>query len=241
MWHLTSKLPVYVISHCPKHLLFPVHAIFLVYTSIVSQGPFTRYAKLGVAHAPGMLGTFSPPPQVSDPDTHHGPCVMHVPWCTPGSLISGFLWSRWWGKRSRHCPRMRNPQFCVSGKRPMCTCWLMTFLTADSCTPMEYVCGYTWHWTKPNWKGLIWTHFLPIYHICQLFGTTCVEQVWRLHIVVCLTYYATKCMVGIKDVNKMVWKVYLTIMIKYVKLNLVKSIPAICGMPQGAILGPLWM
>ena len=25
----------------------------------------------------------------------------------------------WRGKRSRHYRRMRNPQFCVSGKRPM--------------------------------------------------------------------------------------------------------------------------
>ena len=28
---------------------------------------------------------------------------------------------RCWGKRSRHCRRMRNPQFYVSGKRPMMT------------------------------------------------------------------------------------------------------------------------
>ena len=31
------------------------------------------------AHAPGMLGTFSLPPHVSDPDMHHGTCVTHVP------------------------------------------------------------------------------------------------------------------------------------------------------------------
>ena len=31
---------------------------------------------------------------VSDPDMHHGTCVMHVPWCMPRSLTSGFLWSR---------------------------------------------------------------------------------------------------------------------------------------------------
>ena len=80
------------------------------------HGPLTRYAKLRVAHAPEMPGTFSPPHRCSDPDMHHGTCVTHVPWCIPGLLISGFLWSRWWGKRSR---RMRNPQLCVSGKRPM--------------------------------------------------------------------------------------------------------------------------
>ena len=45
-----------------------------------------------------MTGTFYPPPGVSDPDMHHGMCVTHVPWYMPGSLTSGFLWSRWQGK-----------------------------------------------------------------------------------------------------------------------------------------------
>ena len=57
------------------------------------NGPLARYAKLRIAHAPGMPGTFSPPPGVSDPDMHHGTCVTHVPWCMPGSLTSSFLWS----------------------------------------------------------------------------------------------------------------------------------------------------
>ena len=83
------------------------------------HGPLTRYVKLRVAHAPGMPGTFSPPPRVSDPDMHHGTCVTHVPWCITGSLTSGFLGNRWRGKRSRHSRRMRNSQFYVSGKRPM--------------------------------------------------------------------------------------------------------------------------
>ena len=81
-----------------------------------SHGFLVRYVKLRVAHAPGMPRTFSPPPRVSNPDMHHGTCVTHVPWCVPGSLISGFFWSRWRGKRSR---RMRNPQFYVSGQRPI--------------------------------------------------------------------------------------------------------------------------
>ena len=83
------------------------------------HGPLARYVKLRIAHAPGMPGTFSLPTRVCDPDVHHGTCVTHVPWCMPGSLTSGFLWSRWRGKRSRHSRRMRNPQFYVSGKRPM--------------------------------------------------------------------------------------------------------------------------
>ena len=50
--------------------------------------------KIAGAHAPGIPVTFSPSPQVSDPDMHHGTCVAHVPWCMPGSLTSGFLWNR---------------------------------------------------------------------------------------------------------------------------------------------------
>ena len=57
--------------------------------------------------------------RIVDPDMHHGTCMTHVPWCMPGSLTSSFLWSRWRGKRSRHSRRMRNPQFYVSGKRPI--------------------------------------------------------------------------------------------------------------------------
>ena len=70
-----------------------------------------------------MPGTISPTPRVSNPDMHHGTCVTHVPWCMPGSLTCGFLWSRLRGKRSRHSRRMRNPQFYVSGKRPIWPAW----------------------------------------------------------------------------------------------------------------------
>ena len=47
--------------------------------NLTVHGPLTRYVKLRVAHAPGMQGTFSPPPRVGDPDMHHGTCVTHVP------------------------------------------------------------------------------------------------------------------------------------------------------------------
>ena len=76
----------------------------------LSNGLLARYVKFPVAHAPGMPRTLSPPPRVSNPD---------VPWCMPGFLISSCLWSRWRGKRSRHSWCMRNPQFYISGKRPM--------------------------------------------------------------------------------------------------------------------------
>ena len=55
------------------------------------HGPLTRYAKLRVVHASGMPGTFP---------RHRG---FAIPTCiTARSLTSGFLWSRWRGKRSRH-------------------------------------------------------------------------------------------------------------------------------------------
>ena len=83
------------------------------------NGPLIRYVKVMVAHALGMPGKFSLPPLGCNPGIHHGTCVTHVPWCMPGSLLSGFFRSRWRGKRSRHSRRMCNPQFDVSGKRPM--------------------------------------------------------------------------------------------------------------------------
>ena len=76
--------------------------------------PIARYAKLRVAHTPGMPGNISPPrlqrkPLSSDTGMHHATCVTHVPWCMSGSLNRGGG-----GKHSR---RMRKPQFYVSGKR----------------------------------------------------------------------------------------------------------------------------
>ena len=56
------------------------------------HGLLIRYAKLRVAHAPGMPERFprhrlQRKPQVSDPGMHHVTCVTHVPWCMSGSLI----------------------------------------------------------------------------------------------------------------------------------------------------------
>ena len=77
---------------------------------LASNGPLTSYENLRVAHAPGMPGTLSPSPRVSDPHMNHGMCVTHEPWCMPGSLTSGFQWSQWRGKRFRHSWGMRKPQ-----------------------------------------------------------------------------------------------------------------------------------
>ena len=94
-----------------------IYSLYIIHLLI--HGPLTRYIHFRVAHAPGMPGTFSPPPRISDPGMHHGTCVTHVPRCMPGSLTSGFRWSRWRGKRSWHSRRMRKVQIYVSGKRPM--------------------------------------------------------------------------------------------------------------------------
>ena len=97
---------------------FPIgkqHASFCwaILCHISHHGPLTRYVKLWIAHAPGMSGTFSPPPRVSNPDVHHGTCVTHVPWCMPGSLTSGFLWIRW--RRITGACATRNFTFLARG------------------------------------------------------------------------------------------------------------------------------
>ena len=127
--------------------------------SLPSHGPLARYVKLWVAHTPGMLGSFFPPPLVSDPDMHHGTCVTHVPWCMPGSVTSSFLWSRWQGKRSRHSRRVRNPQFYVSGKRPIkreqmirCQMWnlISHFMLFHTLCKIKSTFAIVW-----SWRGII--------------------------------------------------------------------------------------
>ena len=91
----------------------------LRYVTLHEHGPLTRYAKLRVGHAPGMPGTFSPPPTSNETTSYRSQhasrhvrrarAVMHVGIDNP----------RRRGKRSRCSRRMRNPQFCVFGKRPM--------------------------------------------------------------------------------------------------------------------------
>ena len=101
-------------------------------TPLSLHGPLARNVTLRVAHAPGMPGTFSPPPRVSDPDMYHGTCVTHVPWCMLGSLTNGFLWSRWQGKRSAipGACATRNFTYLVRGP------WLMAnFGSSDGLLP----------------------------------------------------------------------------------------------------------
>ena len=74
-----------------------------------SQWASCQIHKIVCAHAPGMPGTFCPPPRVSDPHMHHVTCVTHAPWCMPGSLTIGFLWSRRWGKTFPAFPAHAKP------------------------------------------------------------------------------------------------------------------------------------
>ena len=93
-----------------------------------SAGVMHRYSMFTILKWPpntakmidGDMSLLRDTPRVNDPYMHHGgTCVTHVSWCMPGSLTSGFLWSRWRRKRSRYFRRMRNTPFCVSGKRLM--------------------------------------------------------------------------------------------------------------------------
>ena len=90
------------------------HLIITIQTPAADPCNFTQWAscqirKIAGAHAPGMPGTFSPSPRVSDPDIHHGTCVTHVPWCISGSLTSGFLWNRRRGKTFPAFPAHAQP------------------------------------------------------------------------------------------------------------------------------------
>ena len=52
---------------------------------------------------------------VNDPSMHHGTCVTHA----RAVMHMGFANPCWRGKSSQYSPRMRKPQFYVSGKKPI--------------------------------------------------------------------------------------------------------------------------
>ena len=119
IWKLIGCLTFllsWTLIHLYLHLTTSIYIRPLPVTRIWQRhhGPLTRYVKLRVAHAPGMPGMFSPPPRISYPDMHHGTCVTHVPWYMPRSLTSG-----WREKKFPAFPAHAQPQFYVSGKRPM--------------------------------------------------------------------------------------------------------------------------
>ena len=59
-------------------LMQSIRSLMATADTTFDYGPLARYVKLRVAHAPGMPGTVCPPPRVSNPDMHHGTCVMHA-------------------------------------------------------------------------------------------------------------------------------------------------------------------
>ena len=67
----------------------------------------------------GNAGNVFPPLRVSYPNMHHGTCVTHVQRCMSGSLTSSFPWNRWRGKTFLAFAAHAQPQFYVSGKRPI--------------------------------------------------------------------------------------------------------------------------
>ena len=103
-----------------------------------------------VAHAPGMPGTFSPLPLVSDPDMHHSTCIMHVLQCMVGSRTSVSVWSRLREKvPSIPSPRVtRNFAYLVRGH------WTYISSCEEGC--LKYWCR----------------------HSCLLF-TACGRYMWR--------------------------------------------------------------
>ena len=83
--------------------------------------PLARYAKLRVAHAAGMPGTFPPPPRINYPGMHHGKCGHARAVMLAGIANLRFPLKAVAGKTfpAFHSRRRLNPQFYVSGKRPM--------------------------------------------------------------------------------------------------------------------------
>ena len=126
--------------------------------------------------------------RVSDPDMHHGKCVAHVPWCMSGSLTSGFLWSRWLEKRSRHPRRIRNPQFCISGRRPLGK-WVPVWLFQVPKRQPYYLLSLC-RWRNPEenmqWRYLYYSHmyFTDVNWYCKVdsaFPYTLVQLLFWYH------------------------------------------------------------
>ena len=91
----------------------------LGYWMAVCHGPLTRYAKLQVAHAPGMPGTFSPAADFEGNRYLAIPaCITARAWRTCRDACRDRL-PAVTGKTFPAFPAHAHPQFCVSGKRPM--------------------------------------------------------------------------------------------------------------------------
>ena len=86
---------------------------------ICRYGPLTRYVKLQVAHAPGMLGTFSPDADFKWNRLLAIPaCITARAWRTCRDACRDRLLAVT-RKTFPAFPAHAHPQFSVSGKRPM--------------------------------------------------------------------------------------------------------------------------
>ena len=80
---------LYCFSSWSHNLNLTLSSVTIIGAIVTNHEPLAIYLSLWVAHAPGMPGTFSPPPRVSDSDMHHDTCVTHVPGCNAGI-------ANWW-------------------------------------------------------------------------------------------------------------------------------------------------
>ena len=103
------------------------------------------------------------------------------------SLTSGILWSRWRGKRSRHSRRMRNPQFCVSGRQPIQQ-WieLIQFRSRWSCfwsVSLYASCYNTFSANYTNHSHHQWNQigYLAYHNRYEIHVLICHNQIWKFH------------------------------------------------------------
>ena len=95
------------------------------------HGPLTRYAKLQVAHAPGMPGTFSPAADFEGNRYLAIPaCITARAWRTCRDACRDRL-PAVTGKTFPAFPAHAHPQFCVSGKRPMALAVMLLAMQDD--------------------------------------------------------------------------------------------------------------
>ena len=132
-----SKSIVFILNHLP-----PIESYLESLKNC--NGPLTRYVKLRVENAPGMPGTFSPPPTskkplISDPSMHHDMCVTYVPWHVSGSLTHGG------GENVPDIPfacATRNFTYLARGPLPP----LVYIIDHSLC---EYICSLLWWFIWP--------------------------------------------------------------------------------------------
>ena len=76
---IISTILLYLLIHfaIASMVILDIHALKVSNICLISEyyGPLTRCVKLGGCAFAGNAGNVSPPPWVSDPDMHHGPCI----------------------------------------------------------------------------------------------------------------------------------------------------------------------